>query len=115
MRVMLSDRWQQSGRVFTTSVGTTLDPDNLWRDMARICKAAEVRELTVHALRHTYASIMLARRVPPEVVSKQLGHSTVAFTLSQYRHVYQGERQEWALSLSEVLPPIAVTEHSVFN
>jgi hypothetical protein len=38
-------------------------------------------------LRHTYASIALAKGVNPAIVSRRLGHSTVAFTLDVYSHV----------------------------
>lgn len=95
--------WADSGRVFTNSYGGTLAPDNLRRDMLRICTAAEVRPLPIHALRHTYASLSLMQGVPPEVVSKQLGHSTVAFTLTLYRTVYTGERAAWAMGVDDLV------------
>ena len=95
--------WADSGRVFVNSHGATLAPDNLRRDMLRICAAAGVRPLPIHALRHTYASLSLMRGVPPEVVSKQLGHSTVAFTLTLYRTVYTGEREAWAMGVDELV------------
>ncbi|GAA4002961.1 site-specific integrase [Deinococcus rubellus] len=95
--------WADSGRIFTNLHGGTLRPNNLRRDMTRLCEAAGVRFLPIHGLRHTYASLSLQRGIPVEVVSKQLGHSTVAFTLSQYRTVYQGEREGWALGLGDML------------
>lgn len=94
--------WVDSGRVFTNTFGAELDPHNLRREMARICEAAGVRVLTIHGLRHTYASLSLMQGVPVEVVSKQLGHSSPAFTLSQYRWVYQSEREAWALGLEQL-------------
>jgi integrase len=95
--------WADSGRVFVNSFGATLDPHNLKRDMERICDAAGVRHLPIHGLRHTYASLSLRRGIPVEVVSKQLGHASVAFTLTQYRTVFQSEREGWALNFSELL------------
>ena len=58
--------------------------------------------ISVHGLRHTYASLSLMGGVPVEVVSKQLGHASVAFTLSQYRWVYREERERWALGVEEL-------------
>lgn len=95
--------WVESGRVFVNSHGATLAPDNLRRDMLRICAAAGVRALPIHGLRHTYASLSLMRGVPVEVVSKQLGHSSVAFTLSLYRTVYKGEREAWAMGVDDLV------------
>ena len=61
--------------------------------------------ISVHGLRHTYASLSLMGGVPVEVVSKQLGHASPAFTLTQYRHVFTTEREKWALNLSDLLAP----------
>ncbi|MBB6015111.1 integrase [Deinococcus radiopugnans ATCC 19172] len=36
-------------------------------------------------------------------MSKQLGHASPAFTLTQYRTVFTSEREKWALNLSELL------------
>jgi hypothetical protein len=38
-------------------------------------------------LRHTAATLLLLDGVPAIVVSRQLGHSNVAFTLQTYGHV----------------------------
>ncbi|UQN04827.1 site-specific integrase [Deinococcus sp. QL22] len=95
--------WRERGRIFTNSYGATLDPNNLKRDMEQICDRAGIRHLPIHGLRHTYASLTLRRGIPVEVVSKQLGHASVAFTLTQYRTVFQSEREGWALNLSDLL------------
>jgi len=92
-----------SGRVFVNEFGATLDPHNLRCDMLRICEAAGVRPLPIHGLRHTYASLSLRRGVPVEVASEQLGHASVAFTLTQYRTVFVSERQSCALNMSDLL------------
>jgi len=102
-REMLEGRWRESGRGFTNIYSGTLLPNKMKRDIAYICEAASVRTLPVHGLRHTYASLSLRRGIPAEVVSKQFGHASVAFTLRQYRTVYVGEQEAWALNLSDLL------------
>lgn len=94
--------WQDSGRVFTNTFGATVDPHNLRRTMQRLCAQAGVRYVSIHGLRHTYASLSLMRGVPVEVVSKQLGHASVGFTMNQYRSVYKSERTAWALGIDEL-------------
>ncbi|MDV6375121.1 tyrosine-type recombinase/integrase [Deinococcus arenicola] len=89
--------------MFVNSAGDTLASGNLKRDMARICAAAGVRELPIHALRHTYACLSGAAGVPMEVVSKQLGHASPAFTLTQYRTVFTTEREKWTLNPSDLV------------
>ncbi|WP_415784055.1 tyrosine-type recombinase/integrase [Deinococcus saxicola] len=90
-------------RIFSNTIGGTIIPGNLKRDMARICGAAGVRELPIHGLRHTFATLALCRGVPVEVVSKQLGHATAAFTLTQYRHIYESEQEKWALAIADLI------------
>ena len=38
-------------------------------------------------LRHGAASMLLAAKVEPKVISKMLGHATVAFTMDAYTEV----------------------------
>jgi len=98
-REILGAAWQDSGRVFVDTRGGTLRPNNLKRDMARIYRAAGLRHLHIHGLRDTYASLAARQGVPIEVISKQLGHASVAFTLSVYRTVFTDERARWALDV----------------
>lgn len=62
-----------------------------------------MRTISIHGLRHAYASLSLMRGVPIEVVSEQLGHASVAFTLSQYRWMYREERERWALGIDDLV------------
>lgn len=102
LRVIHGPKWQESGRVFVNSLGGTLLPNNLKRDMQRIYTAAGVRHLHIHGLRDTYASLAARQGVPIEVISKQLGHASVAFTLNVYRTVFQDERKRWALNVDDL-------------
>ena len=45
-----------------------------------------------HDPRHSHATQLLAAGTCPDVVTKRLGHSSVAFTLDTYRHVYEGDQ-----------------------
>ena len=42
---------------------------------------------TAHMFRHTYATELLQRRVPAEVVQKLLGHASVTTTIGTYAHL----------------------------
>jgi integrase len=52
-----------------------------------LLKAAGLPAIRLYDLRHAAATIALAAGVPPKVISEQLGHSSVAFTLDVYSHV----------------------------
>ena len=81
--------------------GEPYRPDNLDRVHAAIRERAGVRKLPIHALRHTYASLMAAQGMRIEVLSAHLGHADPAFTLRQYRHLYPEE----LAAVSMLLPP----------
>jgi integrase len=43
--------------------------------------------LSVHGLRHSWATLALKAGVHPKVVQERLGHSTIGITLDVYSHV----------------------------
>lgn len=73
--------------VFTTSIGTPLEPTNLRRDFNALIVKAGVRRIRFHDLRHTCASLLMAQGVSPRVVMDVLGHSTLSVTMDLYSHV----------------------------
>jgi integrase len=75
------------GLVFTTQIGTPLDPKNLRRWFRRACLRAGVRPIRFHDLRHTCATLLLAQDIPARVVQEILGHSNVTLTLDTYTSV----------------------------
>jgi integrase len=83
----LADEWIDSGRVFTTPTGAQLHPERISALFARLVRAAALPPIPLHGLRHTYASLALAKGVNAAIVSRRLGHATVAFTLDIYSHV----------------------------
>lgn len=95
--------WPTTDYVFTTALGTPISPRNLGRSFKRIQRSIDLKALTLHDLRHTYASLALQHGVPIELVSERLGHASVGFTLDTYRHVYDAERAKGAVSLGDLL------------
>ena len=81
------DRWIDSGRVFTAESGVQMHPECISTLLCRLVRAAVLPQIPLHGLRHTYASLALAKGVNAAIVSRRLGHATVAFTLDVYSHV----------------------------
>ena len=52
--------------------------------------AAGLRRVRLHDLRHGYASLAMQAGVPLPIVSKLLGHSSVAITSDTYSHLLEG-------------------------
>ncbi|WP_298454845.1 tyrosine recombinase XerC [uncultured Cellulomonas sp.] len=87
-RFAAGSRWQESGLVFTSQVGTVLDASNvrdLFRDALALVPGIEPAQWTPRDLRHSFASIMSERGVPLEEISRLLGHSGTAVTEAVYR------------------------------
>jgi integrase len=86
------------------SLGAPLAMHNLGdREMRRIVKAAGVRRIKFHGLRHTMATLMLSASVPPQVVQRRLGHSKIEMTLGIYSHVLPGQQADAAAKLAVLL------------
>lgn len=103
-RALMGSDWQdQDNLVFTTSIGTPVGPRNLDRSLKGVSSTAGVRSINLHGLRHTHASLALQRGMPVEVVSQRLGHARVDITLNLYRHVYDSEMREAALSFDDLM------------
>ena len=55
--------------------------------LKKACREAKVREITFHALRHTFATLALEAGRSPKLVSVQLGHASVSTTINLYWNV----------------------------
>ncbi len=58
------------------------------------CARCAVKPFTPHALRHYFATYSLRNGMRVEVLSKILGHSSVAITIDLYVHISNGEMHE---------------------
>ena len=81
------DVWQEHGLVFPAYNGTVYKPSALYMQFQKLLKQADLPRIRFHDLRHTCATILLARGIPVKQVSEMLGHSDIAITLRVYGHV----------------------------
>lgn len=92
-----------SGFIFTTGIGTPLEPRRVHREFQAVCTKAKLGKWHPHELRHSAASLMLARGVPLQVVSEVLGHSSIRMTADVYGHILQPQRREAAKAMGSTL------------
>ena len=95
--------WAGSGLIFTSLVGTPIDPDNFAKAFVRLCRSAGLGHWHPHEARHSAASVMLAQGVPLEVVSEVLGHSSIAITKDVYGHLAEGAKRAAAERMAAAL------------
>jgi len=91
------------GYIFTTLVGTPIEPDNLRRSWYPLRDAAGLSDVTLHGLRHTCVSLLLDLGVPPHVVQEIVGHSDIDVTMTIYAHASLSEKQAALHRLDEHL------------
>ncbi|WP_239109107.1 tyrosine-type recombinase/integrase [Microbispora siamensis] len=100
-RLAAGSAWNNPhGLVFTTHIGTAIEPENLYRHFRAVCEAAGIRRVRLHDLRHTCATILLAQGVDTRTIMEILGHSTIVLTMNTYAHVLP-EHQATALDKLE--------------
>lgn len=65
-------------------------PASYWCDkyMHQLIADHDLPHVTMHGLRHTYASMLIAEGFPVSEVSAQLGHASVDITLRAYTHLF---------------------------
>jgi integrase len=81
----LGDLYRDDGLVFTSGVGTLVNPSNLRRrSFEPLLHRAGLPQIRFHDLRHTCATLLLSRNANPKLVQELLGHATVAITLDIY-------------------------------
>lgn len=85
-RLAAGSDWQDFDLVFTTDHGTPLDGANLTRQFQRRVKRAGIKHISFHGLRHSAATLLLARGMTIGQIQKILGHATGRLTSDLYAH-----------------------------
>lgn len=71
--------------VFTSSVGTKIDSDNLGRAFESVLEKVDIQDFHFHDLRHTFATRLAQRGIDIYKISKLLGHKDIRMT-QRYSH-----------------------------
>jgi len=74
--------------VFAAPDGSPYLPSTLTLQWRRATKRAGLR-VTLHSLRHTHASTLIAAGLDVLTISRRLGHGTSAITLNVYAHLFK--------------------------
>jgi integrase len=86
-RMLVGPDFSDGGLVFHHPDGSCVRPDAVSAQFVRRVGQYDLPRLTLHGLRHTWATLALEQGIHPRVVQERLGHSTIAITLGIYSHV----------------------------
>ncbi|MCT2589501.1 site-specific integrase [Streptomyces sp. N2-109] len=101
-RVAAGERWREKGLVFTSRVGTPLEPDNLRRSWYPLRKRLGLA-IRFHDLRHSCVTLLLDLGVPPHIVQQIAGHSGIEVTMTVYAHASLEEMRKGLNRLGDSL------------
>ncbi|GAA0835610.1 tyrosine-type recombinase/integrase [Streptosporangium amethystogenes subsp. fukuiense] len=90
--------------IFTSSRGNSLRRNTFNPAWQRATHASGLAEGTgFHALRHTYASLLIARNVSPKVIQARMGHASITETMDTYGHLYPESEEVTRAAIDDAL------------
>ncbi len=102
-RLAAGGRWRDCGMVFASTVGTTLAPRNVTRHFKSLLLKAGLPDVRFHDLRHSCASLLIARGVHPRVVMEIPGHAQISLTMNTDAHVLPEAQRATVATLDALL------------
>jgi integrase len=91
------------GQVLASFDGKPQSPNAITKEWARTVAAVGMPEISLHSLRHTHASMLIASGMDVLTVSRRLGHGSPTITLRVYGHLIHGTDDRAAQIMEEAL------------
>lgn len=93
-------RWLFPGASWTTMPEVA---EVVRKGLRKALRAAGIRQIRVHDLRHSFATAAVKAGVPLLTVSRQLGHASISTTADLYTHAVPGSNRAAAEALEAIL------------
>ena len=97
----LANLWKHSNRLFTTWDGEAMHPDTVTDWFGKFIKRNGLPHITLHGLRHTNVSLLIADGVDVKTIASRVGHVNPTTTLNLYSHMFHKSDQIAADSLEK--------------
>ena len=103
-KLRAGDKYQDQDLIFATPLGTWVHPSNTTnRVFHPTLKAAGIRQIRFHDLRHTCASLLIAQNESPKYIQTQLRHASFEMTFDRYGHLFPDSNKEAASRLDQAI------------
>lgn len=102
-KAKMGDLWVTSDRVFVNANGSPMSANIPLHRLKSIQKRYGLRDVNLHSLRHTNATLLIRQGVNARTVSGRLGHSQTSTTMNIYAHQLQSADAAAAEALNLVL------------
>lgn len=90
----LGERYFDSGYVLTERDGLPRHPNQVSHALQKFVAENHLPPITVHGLRHTFASVANSAHIPMLDIGKALGHKDISITGRIYTHLFDQTHQE---------------------
>ena len=92
-RKMLS--FEFSNHIFLNRNGKLIPNLNYDMYLERLCVKADIEKISMHTLRHTFATRCIESGMKSKTLQKILGHANIFMTMDLYVHVTEDEMQKF--------------------
>ena len=99
-KLLLANKYEDSPAVLRGDFGKPLYPQVLQRWFTQFLSEHSLKNIGLHGLRHTHASMLAHMGTDKMQVSNRLGHSQLSTTLNIYTHLFEEADKTIADSLS---------------
>ena len=93
----------KSERIFTQKNGSPIFPDGITSWFRKFMRKSDLPYITLHSLRHTSATLLIAGGADIQTVSSRLGHSKTSTTLDVYSHTIKSADELASQTLEAML------------
>ncbi len=104
---IMGEEWTDTGYVSVTNKGTPSHPRNMYDWFKRFLKRSDLKDSTVHDLRHTHAALLTSLGVQIIDISKRLGHSNTRVTQEIYEYLFKNMDNVISLELDNYYKNVA--------
>lgn len=102
-KLLLGEAYQDNYLVFCREDGTPYRPDVIYHTFKDLLKKHGLPDVSFHAMRHTFCTMLLEHGEELSTVSKLARHSSISITADTYGHLTQPMRDKAASKLDGIL------------
>ena len=80
-----------------------MHPDTPTKILDQVIKKHNLKRITFHGLRHTNVTLMISKGIQTQIISREVGHSSMQTTDRIYSHFFEDEFKDVANVMEEFL------------
>ena len=102
-KLKAGSNYKDNNLVFCTSRGTYIPPRTMKQYLDSIAQRTNIDSLSMHCLRHTFATRCFEKGIEMKVVQEFLGHSSIKMTADTYTQVLPSKRTDSIMKLADTI------------